>query len=62
LTKELKDCHETMSSLNDENVDLKDEIKSLNVSHASTSSIEHVSFCTRCKDIVVDAYVSMIVK
>jgi hypothetical protein len=38
-----------------ENVDLIAKIKKFNVCHASTSSIEHVTICTRCRDIDVDA-------
>jgi hypothetical protein len=33
------------------NVGLKYENNILNDSHASTYSIEHVSICTRCRDI-----------
>ena len=38
-----------------ENVDLIAKIKKFNACHASTSSIEHVTICTRCRDIDVDA-------
>jgi hypothetical protein len=55
VTQELKQCHETISNLESQNVDLKDEDKGLNVHRASTSSIDHVSICTGCRDIDIDA-------
>jgi hypothetical protein len=55
LTNELKLCNDSISCLKIEDIDLNAKIKELNASHASTSSVEHVSICTRCKDVDVDA-------
>jgi hypothetical protein len=57
LTNELNVCNDSISCLRTENVDLVAKIENWNVCHASTSSIEHVSICTRCRDIDVDAFV-----
>jgi hypothetical protein len=43
--------------LKTKNVDWNDKIEKLNATHASTSSLEHVSICTRCKDVDVDALI-----
>jgi hypothetical protein len=34
---------------------LKSKMDELNVSKPSTSTVDHVSICTRCRDINVDA-------
>jgi hypothetical protein len=34
---------------------LKSKIDELNVCKPSTSTVEHVSICTRCRDVNVDA-------
>jgi hypothetical protein len=54
LSKELSICHDTISNLRTENVILHAKIDELNVCKTSTSSIDHVSICTRCRDINVD--------
>jgi chromosome segregation ATPase len=41
--------------LRDENVRLNDKIEDLNACKPSTSTIEHVSICTRCRDVNVEA-------
>jgi hypothetical protein len=48
-------CTDTISCLRDENVRLNAKIEELNVCKPSTSTIEHVPICTRCRDINVDA-------
>jgi hypothetical protein len=53
--KELNVCNGSISCLRDENVRLSAKIKELNVCKPSTSTIEHVSICTRCRDINVEA-------
>jgi hypothetical protein len=79
LTKELSICHDSISSLRNENASLVSKIKELNVCNdsisclrddnailnakieernnckPSTSTIEHVSIYTRCRDINVEA-------
>jgi hypothetical protein len=57
LTNELKVCDDSISYLRNDNVDLIAKFESLNACHACTSSMEHVSICTRCRDIDVDALV-----
>jgi hypothetical protein len=54
LTKELKECCKAISNLKSQNVDLKGEITNLSVSQASTSNIDHVSICTKCRNIDID--------
>jgi Leucine-rich repeat (LRR) protein len=53
--KELSVCNDSISYLRDENDMLKSKINELNVCKPSTSTVEHVSICTRCRDINVDA-------
>jgi hypothetical protein len=79
LTKELSICHDSISSLRNENASLVSKIKELNVCNdcifclrdenailnakieelnnckPSTSTVEHVSIYTRCRDINVEA-------
>jgi hypothetical protein len=55
LTKELSICHDSMSSLRTENAILKSKIEELNTCKPSTSTVEHVSICTRCRDVNVEA-------
>jgi hypothetical protein len=57
LTHELKVCNSLISSIKCSNDDLNSKIDKFNICHASTSSIEHVSICTRCRDFNVDAFV-----
>jgi hypothetical protein len=63
--KDLNDCNDYISCLRDENTRLKSRIEELNVCKPSTSTIEHVFFCTRCRDInveVIDDHLAMIKK
>jgi chromosome segregation ATPase len=47
--------NDSISCLKDENVRLKAKVEELNACKPSTSTIEHVSICTRCRDINVEA-------
>jgi chromosome segregation ATPase len=53
--RDLNVCNESISYLRDENAMLKSKTDELNVCKPSTSSIDHVTICTRCRDINVDA-------
>jgi hypothetical protein len=53
--KNLNVCNDIISNLRNENVMLHAKIDELNVCKPSTSTIEHVTICTRCRDINVDA-------
>jgi triphosphoribosyl-dephospho-CoA synthetase len=55
LTKELSICHDSISSLRNENVKLTAKIEELNACKPSTSTVDHVSICTRCRDVNVEA-------
>jgi hypothetical protein len=58
LSSELSSCNESMSSLKS----LNDKLEKVNV---TSSSVEHVSICNRCKDFDIDAcnaHASMILK
>jgi prefoldin subunit 5 len=46
--KELNICNDSISCLRDENVRLNAKIEELNACKPSTSTVEHVSICTRC--------------
>jgi hypothetical protein len=53
--KELDVCNISISNLRDENAILHVKIVKLNTCKPSTSTIEHVTICTRCRDINIDA-------
>jgi prefoldin subunit 5 len=53
--KDLNVCNDSISSLRDENAILNAKIEELNTCKPSTSTVEHVSICTRCRDINIDA-------
>jgi hypothetical protein len=55
LTKELDICNDSIYCLRTENFSLNAKIEELNACKASTSTIEHVTICTRCRDINVNA-------
>jgi hypothetical protein len=62
LSSELSTCHESISSLKTLNDDLNAKIEKVNV---TSSCVEHVVICNRCKDFDVDAcneHVSTIAK
>jgi hypothetical protein len=48
-------CNVSISNLRNENAILYAKIDELNACKPSTSTIEHVAICTRCRDINVDA-------
>jgi hypothetical protein len=52
---ELNVCNDTISSLRIENDNLNAKIEKLSACKPSTSTIEHVSICTRCRDVNVEA-------
>ena len=53
--EKLNVCNESISYLRDENARLNAKIEELNVCKPSTSTVEHVSICTRCKDVNIEA-------
>jgi predicted nuclease with TOPRIM domain len=53
--KNLNVCNDIVSNLRNENVILHVKIDELNVCKPSTSIVDHVSICMRCRDINVDA-------
>jgi hypothetical protein len=53
--KELDVCNVTISNLRSENDILHAKVVELKSCKPSTSTIEHTSICTRCRDINVDA-------
>jgi hypothetical protein len=48
-------CNDSISSLRIENDNLNAKIEELSTYKASTSIVENVTICTRCKDINVEA-------
>ena len=52
LSYELSTCHDSIASLKSINDDLNAKLEK---SSKSTSCVEHVKICTRCKDFDVDA-------
>jgi hypothetical protein len=55
LSKELIVCNDSISCLKTENVSLIAKIEELNACKPSISTIEHVTICTRCRDVNIDA-------
>jgi chromosome segregation ATPase len=53
--KDLNVCNVSISCLRDENAMLKSKIDELKSCKPSTSTLDHVSICMRCRDINVDA-------
>jgi predicted KAP-like P-loop ATPase len=53
--KNLNVCNDIVSNLRNENVILHAKIDELNACKPSTSTVRHVSICTRCRDVNVDA-------
>jgi prefoldin subunit 5 len=47
--------NDSISCLRDENARLKSKIEELNTCKPSTSTVEHVSICTRCRYVNVEA-------
>jgi hypothetical protein len=52
LSSELSTCHDLISNLKSLNADLNVNLEKVNV---TSSSVEHVSICNRCKDFDIDA-------
>jgi hypothetical protein len=52
--KDLNVCNDSISNLRNENAMLHDRIDELNACKPSTSTVSHVSICTRCRVINVD--------
>jgi hypothetical protein len=55
LSKEHNIYNDSISCLRDENASLIAKIEELNVCNIPTSSVEHVTICTRCRDVNIDA-------
>jgi 3D (Asp-Asp-Asp) domain-containing protein len=53
--KDLNVCNDSTSYLRDENAILHAKIDELNACKPSTSTIDHVTICTKCRDVNVDA-------
>jgi hypothetical protein len=53
--KDLIVCNDSISNLRNENAMLHAKIDELNACKPTTSSVDHVTICTRCRDINVDA-------
>jgi hypothetical protein len=59
LSSELSACHEYISSLNDLNDELDAKLEKAN---ATSSCVEHVVICNRCKDVNFDEHAIIIAK
>ena len=55
LSKELSICNDSISCLRIENDNLIAKIGELNVCKPSTSTVEYVTICTRCRNVNVEA-------
>jgi hypothetical protein len=55
LSKELSICNDSISCLRDENASLTAKVEELNVCNIPTSIVDHVTICTRCRDVNIDA-------
>jgi hypothetical protein len=53
--KDFDVCNATISDLRDKNVILRSKIVELNSCKPSTSTVEHITICTRCRDVNIDA-------
>jgi hypothetical protein len=65
LSKELSICHDSIICLRDENARINSKIEELNICKPSTSTIEHVTICTTCRDVNIepmDDHLAMIKK
>jgi hypothetical protein len=51
----LNACNDSIICLRDENARLNSKIEELNICKPSASTVEHVSICTRCRDVNVEA-------
>jgi hypothetical protein len=57
LSKDLEICNDSISYLRTENASLNAKIEELNACNVSTSTVEHVTICTRCRDVSIDAMI-----
>jgi hypothetical protein len=48
-------CNDSIFSLRNENAMLNSKTEELNACKPSTSTVEHVSICTRCRDVNIEA-------
>jgi hypothetical protein len=55
LSKNLNICNDSISCLRTENDSLNAKIEELNACNVSTSTVEHVTIYTRCRDASIDA-------
>jgi hypothetical protein len=55
LSSELSSCHESIASLKDLNNDLNTKLEKANT---TSSCVEHVVICNRCKDVNFDKHVA----
>jgi hypothetical protein len=53
--EELNVCNDSFSCLRDENIRLNANIEELNACKPSTSTVDHVTICTRYRDVKIDA-------
>jgi prefoldin subunit 5 len=53
--EKLNVCNDSISCLRDENDRLNAKIEELNACKPSTSTVEHISICTRCRDVNIEA-------
>jgi hypothetical protein len=53
--EKLNVCNDSFSCLKDENFKLNAKIEELNACKPSTSTIDHVTICTRCRDVNIEA-------
>jgi hypothetical protein len=53
--KDLNVCNDSISCLRNDNATLYAKIEELRSCKPSTSTVEHISICTRCRDVNVDA-------
>jgi hypothetical protein len=53
--KDFDVCNATISDLRDKNDILRSKIVELNSCKSSTSTVEHTTICTRCRDVNIDA-------
>jgi hypothetical protein len=55
LSKEIDIYNDSISCLRTENASLIAKIEELNACNVSTSTVEHLTICTRCRDVNIDA-------
>jgi SMC interacting uncharacterized protein involved in chromosome segregation len=53
--EKLNVCNDSFSCLRDENIKLNVKLEELNACKPSTSTVDHVTICTRCRDVNIEA-------